>query len=63
MSQRVVSSSFEVKAVTALLEDPIIILPKEVIKQGKSESLCLISTDLDALQAYNPWRRVVQGPI
>ena len=53
MSQRVVSSPFGDRAITALLEDPVIILPEEVIKQRKSESMCLTSTDPNCLQAYN----------
>lgn len=36
MSQRVTSSPFLDKAVTALFEDLIIALPEEVIKQEKS---------------------------
>lgn len=35
MSQRVISSPFLDKAITALFEDPVIALPEEVIKQEK----------------------------
>lgn len=52
-SKRVITFSFLNGASTALFEDSVIAFPKEVIKQEKSESMCLISTDPDCLQAYN----------
>lgn len=53
MSERVITFSFLNGVSTALFEDFVIAFPKEVIKQEKSESMCLISTDPDGLQAYN----------
>lgn len=53
MSEKINTFSFLNGASTALFEDSVIALPKEVIKLEKSESMCLISTDPDCLQAYN----------